>query len=521
MNLRIGSLLYLLLFSFLELPAQTIDTTGGNDHPKREMRGVWIATVENMDWPKKRWESADQQQKQLSSILDDHRKTGINVVFFQVRPAADAFYAKGREPWSKWLTGQQGRAPVPFYDPLAFAINEAHARGMELHAWFNPYRATNDAHFKTLSPKHITRLHPEWFFVFGGQKLFEPGIPAVREYIVKVILNVVDHYDIDGVHMDDYFYPYQVKRQRLRDGRIFKKYGKGFSNITDWRRHNVDLLIRMLGDSIHRHNPRIKYGISPFGIWANKYQHPEGSDTHGGDTYYELFADSRKWIREGWIDYIAPQLYRPLNDELVAFNILTDWWSRNSYGRHLYIGQPAYRIGEHKLAAFMQPGELPAQIRYLRREPRVQGSIFFSSSSLTDNLLGFTDSLRDNYYRFPALPPTMPWLDSIAPNPPQELTARSNSGGVMLSWKQPPSAPDGEPVYGYVIYRFNGTGQTDSLEAKHILHIQYGNDTSWLNMNVQKGDACSYRVTAIDRLKNESAGSNVIRVDSLQQPVEK
>src|SRR6201996_5946292 len=303
----------LLISFFLKTQAQTDTSHVVKPEPKREFRGVWLATVVNIDWPTDIHASPDKQKKELLGILDADQAAGINAVILQVRPAADAFYAKSLEPWSKWLTGKQGQAPGPLYDPLEFAITEAHKRGMELHAWFNPYRATTDGKFGALSPEHITNIKPEWFFIYGGIKLFNPGIPEVREYIVKVLLDVVDNYDVDGIHMDDYFYPYQIDGQHINDAQTFKDYGGDFDNIKDWRRNNVDLLIKMLGDSIHKHKPHVKFGISPFGIWANKYQNPEGSDTHGGSSYYELFADSRKWIKEGWIDYINPQLYWPID----------------------------------------------------------------------------------------------------------------------------------------------------------------------------------------------------------------
>src|ERR1700743_2900148 len=240
------TILVLLLSNLTKASAQTEIIPAYKADPKREFRGVWIATVENIDWPTKGNVNADSQKQQLINILNAHQQTGLNAVMFQVRPTADAFYAKSLEPWSKWLTGKQGQAPNPFYDPLAFAITEAHKRGMELHAWFNPYRATKDADYASLSPDHITNKHPEWFFIYGGQKLFNPGLPEVREYIVHIILNVVDNYDVDGVPMDDYFYPYHVAGQTLPDADTFKKYGADFTDINDWRRDNVNKLVKML-----------------------------------------------------------------------------------------------------------------------------------------------------------------------------------------------------------------------------------------------------------------------------------
>jgi len=512
--MRLRSLLFTFIFSLsalLQLKAQTAEEPVVKADPKREFRGVWIATVDNIDWPK-RGSTVAQQKQQLIDIFNSHQRTGINAIMFQVRPAADAFYAKSTEPWSKWLMGKQGVAPDPLYDPLQFAIDEAHKRGMELHAWFNPYRATFDNKYSQLSPNHITNTRPEWFFTYGGQKIFNPGLPEVREYVVKVILNVVDNYDIDGVHMDDYFYPYAIAGQKLNDAAAFAKYNDGFDDIRDWRRHNVDQMIKMLSDSIHKHNPRMKFGISPFSIWANKYQNPEGSDTHGGDTYYELYADTRKWVKEGWVDYINPQLYRPLNDRLVAFNTMVDWWSDNTYNRHLYIGQASYRINERVLVAFKNPAELPNEIKYLRQNPRVQGSVYFNSTSITDNLLGFTDSLRQNYYRNPALPPVMLWLDSIPPNVPQNFTAKAENHTAMLRWTAPVPAKDRETAYGYVIYRFEGTEKVDIGNPKNILHIQYNTEGSYRDVTVQRGKTYSYVITAIDRLKNESERTPALAV---------
>ena len=507
---------FILLITFIDAKAQSATTLPPPlPDPKREFRGVWIATVENIDWPSSSKLSPDQQKKELTDQLDAHQETGINAVMFQIRPAADAFYAKSREPWSKWLTGKQGSAPNPLYDPLEFAITEAHKRGMELHAWFNPYRATNDGKFAALSPEHITRIKPEWFFIYGGIKLFNPGIPEVRDYIVKVFLDVVDNYDIDGVHMDDYFYPYKIDGQHINDAQTFKDYGTGYTNINDWRRHNVDTLVEMLSDSIHKHKPHMKFGISPFGVWANQYQNPDGSDTHGGSSYYELFADSRKWIEEGWVDYINPQIYWPIGDRSVPFDKLLDWWSDNTYDRHLYVGMAAYRINERRLTKFKSPFSMPDEIKYLRKNPRVQGSVFFSSKSLLNDPLGFTDSLRDTYYRHSALPPVMLWLDSIPPNATRDFTAKvvksvAGKNGVDLKWETPLLAKDKEPVYGYVIYRFEGDEKVNLSDPKYILHIQYNDDTSYRDEKVQNGITYLYVVTAIDRLKNESDPSPTI-----------
>ncbi|RZK61540.1 MAG: glycoside hydrolase, partial [Pedobacter sp.] len=340
------------------------------------------ATVSNIDWPSKPGLSADQQKQELIGLLERHKANGMNAIMLQVRPAADAFYLKSREPWSQWLMGKQGLAPAPGYDPLEFAIKESHFRGIELHAWFNPYRATMSPNAVT-HESHMTKQRPDWFFSYAGKKQFDPGIPEVREYIVQVILDVVKGYDVDGIHFDDYFYPYKVEGQRINDAATFSKYPDGFTNINDWRRNNVNLLIKQLDDSIHFYKNHVKFGVSPFGIWRNKSEDTLGSATSGLSNYAELFADSRKWVQEGWVDYINPQIYFSFTRRVAPFGTLVDWWSNNTFGRHLYIGQAAYLVNQRSEAAWSIPSQIPDQVRYIRNNTRVQGSVYFSSKSFS------------------------------------------------------------------------------------------------------------------------------------------
>ncbi|MEO5909631.1 MAG: family 10 glycosylhydrolase [Pelobium sp.] len=480
--------------------------------PKREFRGVWVATVVNIDWPSKPGLTTQQQKNELITLLDKHQKQGINAIMFQIRPATDAFYAKSEEPWSQYLTGKQGQAPNPFYDPLQFAIEECHKRGMELHAWFNPYRATFDGKEENIISDHITKKKPEWFFKYDGKKLFNPGLPEVRAYINKVILNVVDNYDIDGVHFDDYFYPYAVRGQFIDDSASFAKYNNGIKDIKDWRRYNVDELIRTLNDSIHAHKKYMKFGISPFGIWKNKRQDPEGSETAGGDSYYGLFADSKKWVQEGWVDYVNPQIYWAFETQAAPYGNLVDWWSKHTYGRHLYIGQGAYKVNATRELAWKNRNQIGRQITYNRENLRVQGSVFFSSKSLTNNPLGVSDTLSQHYYKYPALPPLMLWLDSVAPNKPQNLLALEDDKGILLSWKLPKVAKDGDKAYGFVIYRSENGNAIDVTDVTAIKHIYYGDITSWEDTDVEKGKTYTYAVTSLDRVKNESETSDPIIV---------
>jgi uncharacterized lipoprotein YddW (UPF0748 family) len=498
--------------SFAQVIAPEQTTPLPATQPKREFRGVWIATVVNLDWPRNAKASTEAQKKDLTDQLNGHQQMGLNAVMFQVRPAADAFYAKSREPWSKYLTGVQGRAPAPAYDPLEFATAEAHKRGMELHAWFNPYRATFDGKFSTLAEGHITRTKPEWFFIYEGIKLFNPGLPEVREYIVQVILDVVKNYDVDGIHMDDYFYPYPVRGQVINDADAFDKYGGDFDDIRDWRRDNVDKLVHMLNDSIHKYKPRMKFGISPFGIWANIRQHPDGSETAGGSSYIENFADTRKWIKEGWIDYINPQIYWQIGNRVAAFDKLLDWWSMNTYNRHLYIGQAPYRFYEARSPSFKNPSEIPNQLRLIRANPRVQGSVYFRSQSLLGNANHLADTLKKDFYRYPALPPLMLWRDSIPPNAPQDFTVRQENKSVVLKWGQPATAGDNEPVYGYVVYRFQEGEKFELGDPRNIVSIQYNTEPVYLDTNVLPGKTYFYVVTALDRLKNESERTPTVAI---------
>ncbi len=501
---------YCILF-LLSLPVY-INAKENSGNPKREFRGVWVATVANIDWPSKPGLSTETQKAELIRILDNHQKSGINAIMLQIRPATDALYGKGRELWSRFLTGTQGKAPSPYYDPLDFAISEAHKRGMELHAWFNPYRATFNLIDSHTSPMHITKQRPEWFFTYGGKKLFNPGIPEVREYIVKVIMDVVKNYDIDGVHFDDYFYPYPESNQTLRDHETFYKYGSQFRKIEDWRRNNVDTLIHVLSDSIHAEKSYVKFGISPFGIWRNLSQDPDGSESTGFDGYGKLYANARKWVKSGWLDYINPQIYFPFYYTVAPYEKLVDWWSRNTFGKHLYVGQGAYRAMENR-PGWSDRAQIIDQVRYLRNNERVQGSVFFSSKSLTNNLAGVNESLRRDFYRYPALQPAMSWLDPVDPLPPAEVAAKAVTKGVLINWKAPLKASDGDLAYGYVVYRFEQGEKIDTERADRIVKITFDSaQTSFTDNAVSADHTYNYIVRSIDRLKNESTNSNPARV---------
>lgn len=365
--------------------------------PKPEFRGVWIATVDNVDWPPKGMIDADSQRNDFIRILNMHQQNGINAIIAQIRPASDAIYPSQYEPWSQWLTGQQGVPPKPYYDPLKFMIAETHKRGMVFHAWCNPYRAEFKIGEVPIAPTHVTKLHPEWFVTYGNKRYFDPGNKEAQQHVVKVIRDVVRRYNIDAIHFDDYFYPYRIEDKEFPDYVTYKKYNNGLSKDA-WRRSNVDSIIVLLSKAIKEENKNCQFGISPFSVWRNKYNDREGSNTKAGQTNYDdLYADILLWLKKGWIDYVAPQLYLEIGHKKIAYEIILDWWNKHTYGKHCYIGLGIYRSGSN--AAWRNNNELPRQIQLLRKQPNVQGMIFFSSKNFETNPNGWIDSLRLNYFK--------------------------------------------------------------------------------------------------------------------------
>ena len=513
-------LVFLLVFGgFLITPvrAQPADFSAAPP-PKRELRGMWIATVENIDWPNKRGQTPEQYRNDYRRLLDAGQRAGLNAVFVQIRPASDAFYKSDLEPWSKWLTGTQGKAPADGDDPLPFLIVEAHRRGMEFHAWFNPYRATMDSVTRRLAPTHPYRSHPNWFLRYGGQLLYNPGLPEVRAHITRVILDVVRRYDIDAVHFDDYFYPYPEPGRVFHDEAAFRDFNpSGIEKLADWRRNNVNVLIHDLHDSIRATKRWVKFGISPFGVWMNKSADPLGSDTRAGQpSYSNLYADSRLWLQQGWIDYIVPQLYWSTNFRLVPYPILLEWWTRNHFDRHLYIGHGTYRMLESTRSdtTWRNPRELPRQIRLNRSYGgEAGGSVFFSAKSLLANPLHTTDTLRQNLFRYPALVPTMPWLDAVPPRPVANLLLRRVGPAVTLSWQSGPAATDGDLATYYVLYRFGPNEQSTPNDPRRILAVPRpapGFPAIYVDTTAVPGQAYAYYVTAVDRLHTEGRPIRVI-----------
>mgnify|MGYP001190455353 FL=1 len=367
-----------------------ISTPGGT-----ELRGVWVASVYNLDWPSdKSYGDAEKQKQEYVQLLDELQAMGMNAVFVQVRPAADALYPSERVPWSRALTGVQGQDPG--YDPLAFMIAETHRRGMEFHAWFNPFRANTSTSTEGLDPRHVAVRHPEWILRSGSTLYINPGIPEARQHIIDDIMEVVRRYDIDGVHLDDYFYP----SGGLPDDDTFKKYNaKNIRNKGDWRRDNMNEFIRMLGEAIRKEKPQVSFGVSPVGVWRNKADDPTGSDTRAGVTAYDsTFADVRTWIRRGWVDYVAPQIYWSRSFSAARYETLVDWWVNEVRGTGvmLYIGHAPYKLGT-KETGWDTAEEIVNQLKYNERHPEVAGDLYFSAKDLRRNPLGLIDLLKRHY----------------------------------------------------------------------------------------------------------------------------
>jgi uncharacterized lipoprotein YddW (UPF0748 family) len=494
------------LFAVLLLSLQALPLQAQEAAPKHEFRGTWISTVLNLDWPLSSTATPATQRTQLITKLDALKEAGINAVIFQIRPEQDTFYASDTEPWSRWLTGQQGKAPNPFYDPLQFAIDEARKRGMELHAWFNPYRSERVVGNYPLHAKHIAVRHPEWHFTVGSYKQLDPGLPQVRDYVVSVVMDVVRRYDIDGVHFDDYFYPYPPNAITDQDDATFAAHTRGFTDQGDWRRDNVNLLIEVLGDSIRAEKPHVKFGISPFGIW--KYGVPAGIT--GMDAYSVIFADAVTWLQNRWLDYINPQLYWKFGGNQ-DYERLANWWASQRNERHFYSGMAAYKSDG---STFWNPddyaaNEVPRQLRFNRAHAGIHGGVLFRSSNLTRfHSKGLADSLRTRINTRPAIVPPMPWKSMEAPGRPANLAVSQPEDGaeVHLSWAAP--APGGAQAMRYAVYRVPRATAIvgDALASAEYL-IAVTGLTTLTDTPPGEASGYDYHVTALSRNNVESVSA--------------
>ena len=476
--------------------------------PKRELRGAWIATFSNIDWPI-RTQTPLQQRNSFLLILDNLKSAGINTVFVQVRSQCDAMYASSFEPWSADLTGVQGQAPNPLWDPMTFMIEECHKRNIEFHAWLNPYRAiSNFAAINTFASNHVARQRPEWLLSSGALRTLDPGLPAVRNHILDIVKDIVTRYDIDGLHFDDYFYPNSV----FDDNSTFTSNARGFTDRADWRRDNVNIMIQSVNDAIKLAKPWVKFGISPTGIYRNSTNPTIGTSTAGLEHYTTLFADSKKWIEQGWVDYLAPQVYWFIGQLGADYSRIVPWWNNQANNRHMYIGLAGYKVNDASLGqpSWLLNTQIPEQIRFSRNYNNIHGQIFYNTKSLINNPLNFRDSLQQRLYNKPALVPTMLWKDNVKPNSPRLLTAAKYAkDSLLLTWLAD-NVLTGELNIAkkYVIYK-SLTIPININNPENILAIIPSNATKFADLNLDNNNY-NYAVSALDRLSNESDLSNSV-----------
>jgi uncharacterized lipoprotein YddW (UPF0748 family) len=483
---RILHILIALMLATIGLLAQTVYVASSVTPPPpfREMRGAWIATVANIDWPSKPGLPVAQQKAELISLLDHAKQLNLNAVFFQVRPVADAFYASPFEPWSEYLTGVQGKLPQPYYDPLSLAVAEAHKRGLELHAWFNPFRA---GHPESKSPpalNHVVRTHPEIVRHYGSETWLDPGDPESQARALNAVLDVVKRYDVDGVVFDDYFYPYPQNGQGGKtldfpDTASWKKYGVGNGlSRDDWRRANVNQLIQKVSSSIKAAKPWVQFGISPFGIWRPK----NPPQIMGLDAYGAIYADARLWLASGWVDYLAPQLYWPIAQREQSFPVLLQWWRQQNYkGRHVFAG-----LNDAEVGGKFQADEITRQVQTIRSQASNGGAIHYHLRNLTEKP-ALTAAIRSQYAQ-PALVPAATWLDSLPPEKPRLTVA---AGGKFPSARWENGGPEPAQWWLLQVCRSN-VWTTEILPAGQTNRV----------LDIAQPSAVSLR--AVDRLGNVS-----------------
>ena len=476
-----------------EAPGGVVVDAGQLPGPAREFRAAWIATVANIDWPSTPGLSTAEQQAELVTLLDEAVEIGLNAVVLQVRPYADALYFSPYEPWSEVLTGQQGLAPEPWYDPLHFAVDAAHERGLELHAWFNPYRASHPTQRGPRDDTHVSQSRPDLVRTYGDYRWIDPGEPEATDLTLRTILDVVRRYDIDGVHLDDYFYPYPIEKRGRRvsfpDAESYRRAVAAGETLSrdDWRRQNVDQFVERLYREVKAEKSWVKVGISPFGIW--RPGHP--ASVTGFDQYAEIYADARKWLHEGWLDYAAPQLYWSIESRGQGFAALLDWWGeQNVHGRHLWPG--LYDSRTLPEVGGYDADQIVRQVRLVRDDPEATGTIHFSIKALLGRAGPLGRELATGPYAEPALVPPSPWLGAAPPAPP---VVRMEGGGRLALW----SSADAEAVARWVVRVETRAGWSVDVVPGTVLSAPL------------PADAEAVAVSALDRAGVES-GARLVEV---------
>ena len=456
----------------------------------REFRGAWIQCVNGQFMGM----STADMQKTLTYQLDELQKDGANAIIFQVRPECDALYNSSIEPWSRFLTGEQGKAPSPYWDPLQWMIEQCHKRGMELHAWINPYRAkTKTTH--VLSPKHIAHKRRDLVFEYDGQYILNPAYDENRQYICHVVGDILRRYDVDGLHIDDYFYPYPAAGCTIPDENLYRRNPGGHSNIGDWRRYNVNLFMKEMHDTIRAVKPWVKFGVSPFGIYRNKKSDPNGSDTRGLQNYDDLYADVLLWINNGWVDYCVPQIYWQIGHPTADYKTLIQWWDRNASARPLYIGEDVERTVKYKDDDNPNQHQMPAKYKLHDFANNVQGTVLWYAKAAVDNIGNYGKMLRNVYWRTPALQPLMPFISKKQPGKPRKVKMVWTSDGPMLFWTAPKTKSKSKDwasnAHQYAVY-CDGT------------LVAVTSDTFFKLPYVDGKTKHTYVVTSLNRIHNES-----------------
>ena len=493
MNLR-KLILLLALFLATGVGAQIQQQS---PYPKREFRGAWIQAVNGQF----RGIPTEKLKQTLIDQLNSLQGAGINAIIFQVRPEADALYASQLEPWSRFLTGVQGQAPSPYWDPMQFMIDECHKRGMEFHAWINPYRVKTSLKSE-LSANHLYNIHPEWFVTYNNQLFFDPALPESRRHICMVVADIVSRYDVDAIHMDDYFYPYPAKGMDFPDDASFARYGGGFTNRADWRRSNVNILIQKIHETIRGLKPWVKFGISPFGIYRNEKNDPLGSKTNGLQNYDDLYADVLLWARNGWVDYNIPQIYWQIGHPAADYETLVKWWAKNTENRPLFIGQSVMNTIQNADPKNPSMNQLPRKMALERAYQTIGGSCQWPASAVVENAGKYRDALVQEYHKYPALVPAFDFMDDKAPGKVRKVKKVWTEDGYMLFWTAPKAKDEMDRAVQYVVYRFDDKEKVNIDDASHIVAVTRNN---FYKLPYKDGkNKYRYVVTALDRLHNES-----------------
>ena len=493
MNLR-KLILLLALFLATGVGAQIQQQS---PYPKREFRGAWIQAVNGQF----RGIPTEKLKQTLIDQLNSLQGAGINAIIFQVRPEADALYASQLEPWSRFLTGVQGQAPSPYWDPMQFMIDECHKRGMEFHAWINPYRVKTSLKSE-LAANHLYNIHPEWFVTYNNQLYFDPALPESRRHICMVVADIVSRYDVDAIHMDDYFYPYPAKGVDFPDDASFARYGGGFTNRADWRRSNVNILIQKIHETIRGLKPWVKFGISPFGIYRNEKNDPLGSKTNGLQNYDDLYADVLLWTRNGWVDYNIAQISWRMVHPAADYETLVKWWAKNTENRPLFIGQSVMNTVQNADPKNPSINQLPRKMALERAYQTIGGSCQWPASAVVENAGKYRDALVQEYHKYPALVPVFDFMDDKAPGKVRKVKKVWTEDGYMLFWTAPKAKDEMDRAVQYVVYRFDGKEKVNIDDASHIVAITRNN---FYKLPYDDGKTkYRYVVTALDRLHNES-----------------